>query len=303
MSSESIFVSYSSKDRTFAVSFTEELKKLGANVWIDQLGIGLGENWDNAIEEALEKSDTVMLILSPTSVESPNVQDEVSIAINTDKKFVPILIKECDLPMRWQRRQYADLLNNPDKAIGDILKFLGLQETATENLKNVLALIGVSESLEENKERTSDDRSEKISKSQPKETLDSSINLKDLLISEEEIDHASIMHKNAIKKNWKLVAALAISSIGLLAVLFMIKSDFTFSYEWLAAGGWMTIAGCLMLNLLSIKPYGSNARRSRNMELLNLLKIKRERLTRVINKLSEKEINDFNDEFENYIAV
>ena len=64
MSSESIFVSYSSKDRTFAVSFTEELKKLGANVWIDQLGIGLGENWDNAIEEALESSDTVLLILS-----------------------------------------------------------------------------------------------------------------------------------------------------------------------------------------------------------------------------------------------
>ena len=117
------------------------------------------------------------------------------------------------------------------------------------------------------------------------------------------IHRAKGWFEKAIKKNWKLVAALAASSIGLLAVLFMIKSDFTFSYEWLAAGGWMTIAGCLMLNLLSIKPYGSNARRSRNMELLNLLKIKRERLTRVINKLSEKEINDFNNEFENYIAV
>jgi hypothetical protein len=301
MSSESIFVSYSSTDRTFAVSFTEELKKLGANVWIDQLGIGLGENWDNAIEEALEKSDTVMLILSPTSVESPNVQDEVSIAINTDKKFVPILIKECDLPMRWQRRQYADLLNNPDKAISDILSFLGLQETATENLKKVLALIGVSESPKENKEKVFVDKPENISKAKTK--VDSSINLEDLLISEEEINHATIMHKKAIKKNWKLIAALAFSSISLLVVLFMIKSDFSFSYEWFAAGGWMTTAGCLMLNLLSIKPYGSNARRYRNMELLDLLKIKRERLTRVINKLSEKEINDFNNEFDNYIAV
>ena len=173
MSSESIFDSYSSKDRTFAVSFTEELKKLGANVWIDQLGIGLGENWDNAIEEALDKSDTIMLILSPTSVESPNVQDEVSIAINTDKKFVPILIKECDLPMRWQRRQYADLLNNPDKAIGDILNFLGLQETASDNLKNVLALIGVEPPLE-NKKKAS-------SKAQPKETTKSTENLEDFI--------------------------------------------------------------------------------------------------------------------------
>ncbi|MFD2824364.1 toll/interleukin-1 receptor domain-containing protein [Lacinutrix iliipiscaria] len=292
MSTESIFVSYSSKDRPFAVSFTEELKKLGANVWIDQLGIGLGENWDNAIEEALEKSDTVMLILSPTSVESPNVQDEVSIAISTDKKFVPILIKECDLPMRWKRRQYADLLNNPDKAIGDILNFLGLQATATSNLKNVLSLIGVSEAPPKPQEQTT----EHITKTNTE-------NLEDLLISEAEIDRAIIMHQKAIKKNWKLIAALAFSSISLLVVLYLIKSDFSLSYEWLVGGGWKTIVGCLMLNLLSIKPYGSNTKRSKNIELLDLLKIKRERLTRVINKLTEKEINDFNNEFDKYIAV
>ena len=141
MSAETIFVSYSSKDRPFALGLVKELQNLGANVWIDQLGIGLGENWDNAIEEALEKSETFMLILSQTSVESPNVQDEVSIAINTNKKMVPILIEECKLPMRWQRRQYADLANNPDKAIHDILTFLGLQEKASASLKKVLSLI------------------------------------------------------------------------------------------------------------------------------------------------------------------
>ena len=49
MSAETIFVSYSSKDRPFALGLVKELQELGANVWIDQLGIGLGENWDNAI--------------------------------------------------------------------------------------------------------------------------------------------------------------------------------------------------------------------------------------------------------------
>lgn len=145
MDSGTIFVSYSSNDRPFALGLVKELQNLGANVWIDQLGIGLGENWDNAIEEALEKSQTFMLILSATSVESPNVQDEVSIAINTKKKMVPILIEECKLPMRWQRRQYADLANDPDKAIHDILTFLGLQEKASLGLKKILSLIGVSE--------------------------------------------------------------------------------------------------------------------------------------------------------------
>lgn len=39
------------------------------------------------------------------------------------------------------------------------------------------------------------------------------------------------------------------------------------------------------------------------MELMELLKLKRERLTRVINKLSDKEIEDFNTEFYNYITL
>lgn len=58
MSKENIFVSYSSKDKPFALGLVKELQNLGANVWIDQLGIKLGENWDSAIEEALEKSET-----------------------------------------------------------------------------------------------------------------------------------------------------------------------------------------------------------------------------------------------------
>jgi hypothetical protein len=181
MSAETIFVSYSSKDRPFALGLVKELQNLGANVWIDQLGIGLGQNWDNAIEEALEKSDTFMLILSQTSVESPNVQDEVSIAINTNKKMVPILIEECKLPMRWQRRQYADLANHPDKAIHDILTFLGLQEKASASLKKVLSLIGVSEAPKKVVQKLTEETTGK--------EIETEVNAEDLLVSDTEISN------------------------------------------------------------------------------------------------------------------
>ena len=286
MTTESIFVSYSSKDRPFAVGLVKELQKLGANIWIDQLGIGLGENWDNAIEEALEESETLILILSPTSVDSQNVQDEVSIAINTDKKFVPILIKECNLPMRWKRRQYADLLNNPEKAIGDILKFLGLEQKATEDLRKVLKLIGISEAPKTVK---------KVDDNDSGESKQQEINLKDLLVSEEEIDCASVMHKRGIKKNWQLIIFVALSSVALLTSLYVFFGQ--------TQSMWLTIIGCLLLNLLSIKPYGSIAKRSKNIELIDLLKLKRNRLIRVMNKLSKKEIESFNSEFNNYITV
>jgi hypothetical protein len=288
MSAETIFVSYSSKDRPFAIGLVKELQSLGANVWIDQLGIGLGENWDNAIEEALEKSETFMLILSPTSVESQNVQDEVSIAINTNKKMVPILIKECELPMRWQRKQYADLANNPDKAIHDILQFLGLQEKASASLKSVLSLIGVSEAPKKFVTKTKEESSGN--------EVETEVGIEDLLVSDAEIDRAIEMHQKGINKNKQMMIIVAVISILLLAGTFLFKDSLTLEPIY-------AIIGSLSINLLSIRPFGSNKNRARNIDLIGLLKLKRERLARVANSISNKEIEDFNNEFYNYITI
>ncbi|WP_033955898.1 toll/interleukin-1 receptor domain-containing protein [Psychroserpens jangbogonensis] len=288
MSTETIFVSYSSDDRPFALGLVKELQSLGANVWIDQLGIGLGENWDNAIEEALEKSETFMLILSPTSVESQNVQDEVSIAINTKKKLVPILIKECELPMRLQRRQYADLTNDPDKAIIDILTFLGLKEKASTSLNKILALIGVTEAPKKVIQKVTEELTGKKIKQE--------VNAQDLLVSDAEIEQAINMHKKGIKKNWQMIGIVAFISVALVSVLFFKTDLLTIDLK-------LAIPACLSLNLLSIKPYSSIKKEVRNIDLIELLKLKRERLTRVINNLNATEIEKFNNEFYNYIKI
>lgn len=288
MSTETIFVSYSSDDRPFALELVKELQSLGANLWIDQLGIGLGENWDNAIEEALEKSETFMLILSPTSVQSQNVQDEVSIAINTKKKLVPILIKECELPMRLQRRQYADLTNNPDKAINDILTFLGLKEKASNKLNKILSLIGVSEAPKKIVQKVTDESTGKTSQQEVK--------AEDLLVSNAEIESAIAMHEKGIKKNWQMIGIVGIISLILITVLF-------FDTNFLTIGLNLAIPACLSLNLLSIKPYSGIKKRIRNIDLIELLKLKRERLTRIINNLDTTEIDKFNTEFYNHITI
>ena len=287
MSAETIFVSYSSKDRPFALGLVKELQELGANVWIDQLGIGLGEDWDDAIEEALEKSETFMIILSPTSVESRNVKDEVNIAINSKKKLVPILIKQCELPMRLQRRQYADLTNNPDKAIHDILNFLGLQQKASENLKKIMSLIGITEAPKKFFQKIKVENSEK--------EIEKEIDAEDLLVSEVEIDSAIAMHKKGIKKSWQMIIIVAIASIALFGILGFTKL-ITVPFEIAAAGS-------LALNLLSIKPFGAIKKRERYIDLMDLLKLKRERLTRVMNKLTDQEIEKFNTEFYNYVKI
>jgi len=284
MDAESIFVSYSSKDKSFALEFVKELQRLGINVWIDQLGIQLGDNWDNAIEEALEKSNTFLLFISPTAVASQNVQDEVHIAIERKKRLIPILIQQCDMPMRWQRFQYADLTKDPNKGLQSIMEFLGLEETANQKLKEILSLIGVSE---ESEKETANAIEAKPSNhlEQPEA---------DLLISETEINCATVIHKRGIKKNMQLIIFVAVLSTILALLL---------SFLDLEMQKWSIIIGCLSINLLSIRPFGGIKKRERKIDLMGLLKLKRDRLIRVVNRLDDDEINLFNEEFTNYITI
>lgn len=124
------------------------------------------------------------------------------------------------------------------------------------------------------------------------------MNAEDLLVSDAEIDRVITMHKNGIKKNWQMTIITGVVSILLSVLAYTFKNSELLTIEPLYA-----IIGCLSINLLSVRLYGSMRKRLRNIDLIELLKLKRERLTRVVNKLSNKDIEDFNTEFYNYIAI
>lgn len=286
MNDSFIFISYSSKDRPFALGLTKELENLGASVWIDQLGIKPGEDWDDAIEDALDSADTLLLLISPTSVESDNVKDEVSIAIEEKKKLVPVMIIPCDkLPMRWKRKQYADLVNQPDKGLKDVLNHLGLEVKAADKLKKLLNLIGISKAPKT-------DDSEENEKEHPTDTGQG--DMLDLLVSDEEIDQAIQMHRKGIKRNIQLMVMVAVFS--LFFVVGMIYLDLSISLGLIIGGG-------VLINLLSVRPYGGIRRRLSNIDLMGLLKLRRQRFERIMNKLNQEEVDKFNDDFLNYISI
>jgi TIR domain-containing protein len=64
------FFSYSREDLEFALRLAKDLKKAGANVWMDKLDIRPGQLWEQKAEEALDKCTRLLVILSPTSVSS-----------------------------------------------------------------------------------------------------------------------------------------------------------------------------------------------------------------------------------------
>ena len=116
MKKEYIFISYSRKDFKFAIRVANDLKDHGFNVWIDQSNIPGGRHWDDNIEQALNNSCVVVLIVSPASVKSENVKDEISYARDKNIHIIPIVYKETEIPLRWHRLQFINI--NKDYKLG-----------------------------------------------------------------------------------------------------------------------------------------------------------------------------------------
>ncbi len=92
-----IFISYARSDKDFALKLGKDLRSLGANIWLDQLDIISGERWDDAVEKALNIHGSFLVILSPLSVESDNVKDELSFALEQKKQVIPVLYQSCKM--------------------------------------------------------------------------------------------------------------------------------------------------------------------------------------------------------------
>src|SRR5215208_1560187 len=119
------FISYSRVDSEFVVRLARDLKSAGYDIWLDQLDIAKGARWDDAIEAAVESSSTFMIVLAPESIESQNVKDELSYAIDSGKHILPVVIRPCKIPLRLRRFQYVDFTDKPYKdSLADIKRLL-----------------------------------------------------------------------------------------------------------------------------------------------------------------------------------
>lgn len=117
LASDSYFLSYSRSDEAFALRFARDLRSHGVVMWVDQLDIRPSERWDRAIERAVRDCRGLLVILSPRSVASENVADEISFAINTGKPVLPVMIEKCALPLRITRMHLVDATAGYERAL------------------------------------------------------------------------------------------------------------------------------------------------------------------------------------------
>jgi hypothetical protein len=121
---QTAFISYSREDSELALKLAEDLKAAGAAVWLDQLDIALGDRWEDAVEEALTDCPRLLVILSPSSVSSKGVRDEVAFALGEGKTVIPALYRDCKIPYRLRPFQYVDVRSDYDRGVKALARAL-----------------------------------------------------------------------------------------------------------------------------------------------------------------------------------
>ena len=120
---ESVFISYSKKDRDFVFKLKNDLNKNGVHTWIDVEQINPGTMWQDEIKNGINKTNTFIIVLSENYFTSNWVNIELALAQN--KKIIPIRIDNAlytKIPTAIRDRQWIDFYVNYEVALNLLLQ-------------------------------------------------------------------------------------------------------------------------------------------------------------------------------------
>ena len=123
-----VFLSYASEDSEKARRIAEHLRSEGLEVWDAGTEILPGDNAGNAIGKALESSDAMVVLVSPASSKSSNVQHEIDFALQRKqyaRRLIPVVVEPTEkMPWILRKLQLVDLGQEGDAGLRKIVSSL-----------------------------------------------------------------------------------------------------------------------------------------------------------------------------------
>jgi hypothetical protein len=137
----SIFLSHTSLDKPFVEKLANDLKRLGVRVWFDKWEIKIGESITWKIEDGVRENEFLGIVLSPESLQSEWVKSELSAAWMKQMKnrkviVLPILYRECELPLFLQDRKYANFTSSYESGLRELADVFGIKNTSIISKEN-----------------------------------------------------------------------------------------------------------------------------------------------------------------------
>jgi len=125
-----VFISYAQADKAVAVQVAAALQSAGLPVWIDSWELAVGDSIVDRIQQAVNSSDVLLVLLSPSSVNSHWVQSEISATLSRELRdraitVIPALIEDCEIPPLLADRVFLDLRGDLSEAVQDLVDQIG----------------------------------------------------------------------------------------------------------------------------------------------------------------------------------
>ena len=99
------FISYGRADsKAFATKLHARLLEQGSKIWFDQNDIPLGVDFQNQIDDGIEKAHNFLFVIAPHSINSPYCGKEIELALSLHKRIIPLLHVEQISFETWQQR-------------------------------------------------------------------------------------------------------------------------------------------------------------------------------------------------------
>jgi len=91
-----VFISYSRRDAEFAEELLAGLQLVGFEAYLDKHDVAAGEDWETRLGRLIEAADTVVFVISPTSIVSRRCAWEVERTDTLKKRLLPIVWRPVD---------------------------------------------------------------------------------------------------------------------------------------------------------------------------------------------------------------
>lgn len=87
-----VFISYAKEDAASAIQLCQATERMGVKCWIAPRDVLPGDEWTDAIEQALRNCTAIVVLVSVNSQKSIHVKREITEAITCDKRVFPYRI-------------------------------------------------------------------------------------------------------------------------------------------------------------------------------------------------------------------
>lgn len=88
---QGIFLAYARSDELFAIELAEDLRRFGAQIWLDITDIQDDEDWREAVATALQKCGLMLAVISDDALNDDDLREEILHFMANGKIVLPLV--------------------------------------------------------------------------------------------------------------------------------------------------------------------------------------------------------------------